>query len=250
MKVILRHKKKDSWSGVTKYKNCFDYLAPMLTRSGNRHTGLTEEDAARLEKLLGLDKDTLAPWSKYWITFAVKITNKELILNTEIPWDELQYLFLRNHKRVSNGLTDIRQNTDYVLINEDSEAQEANKIAKRKRDAIKEFDKLSLEVMRKCLRLFGYKADTMSAELVENKLFELIEKSPEQFFIKWVNNKSKTTEYVIQAALAKNVMRKTKNVYYYGTEIIGNSLEDTIAYLENNSNGDLKMAILNEIESK
>ena len=45
-------------------------------------------------------------------------------------------------------------------------------------------------------------------------------------------------------------MRKSRNVYYYGTEIIGNSLEDTIGYLDNKNNQDLRMAIMNEIESK
>ena len=52
MEVILRHKKREPWSGVIKYKNCFDYIGPVLTRSGNSHTGLTAEDAERLEKLL------------------------------------------------------------------------------------------------------------------------------------------------------------------------------------------------------
>ncbi len=250
MEVVLKHKKKDPWSGVTKYKNCFDYIGPLLTRSGNVHTGLTTEDEERLEGLLNFQKGQLAPHSAYWKTFAVKISNNELILNTALPWDELQYLFLKNHKKVANGLSDIRPGTDYVLINKDSEAQESNRIAKRKREAIKEFDKMSLEEMRKALRLFGFKADTMSNELVENKLFELVEKDPEAFFSKWVNNKTKNTEFIIQSAIAKNIMRKSRNVYYYGTEIIGSSMEDTIAYLDNKNNQDLRMAIMNELESK
>ena len=250
MEVILKHKKKDAWAGVIKYKSCFDYIAPSLTRSGNRHTGLTNDEAERLEKELGLEKDTLAPFSKYWVTFAVKISDKEIILDTERPWDELQYLFLKNNKRVANGFSDLKPNTDYVLINKDAEAQEANKVNKRKREAIRDFDKLSLEDMRKCLRLYGVKADAISAELVESKLFDLIEKDPEKFFMKWVNNKNKNTEYTIQAALAKNIMRKNKNVYYYGTEIIGSSIDDTIAFLDNKNNQDIKMSILNELESK
>ena len=250
MEVILKHKKKDAWAGVIKYKSCFDYIAPSLTRSGNRHTGLTNDEAIRLEQELGLEKDTLAPFSKYWVTFAVKISDKEIILDTERPWDELQYLFLKNNKRVANGFSDLKPNTDYVLINKDAEAQEANKVNKRKREAIRDFDKLSLEDMRKCLRLYGVKADAISAELVESKLFDLIEKDPEKFFMKWVNNKNKNTEYTIQAALAKNIMRKNKNVYYYGTEIIGSSIDDTIAFLDNKNNQDIKMSILNELESK
>ena len=203
MEIILKHKRKDSWAGVTKYKNCFDYIGPFLTRSGNAHTGLTPEDAKRLELALHFPEGHLAPYASYWKTFAVKLTGAELILNTEFPLEELQYLFLLNHKLVANGLSDMKPGTVYVLINKDAEAQESNKIAKRKRDAIKEFDKLSLEDMRKALRLYGFKTDTMSAELVENKLFEVVEKDPESFFRKWVNNKDKEIEFLIQAAIAK-----------------------------------------------
>ena len=192
----------------------------------------------------------MAPYSRYWVTFIVKVTNKELLLDTSRPWDELQYLFLKNHHRVAIGLNDLKPGADFVLINKDSEAQESNRLNKKKRDAIKEFDKMSLEDMRKCLRLFGYKADTMSAELVESKLFEQVESSPEKFFSKWVNNKTKNTEFIIEAAIAKNIMRKNKNAYLYGTDIIGTSLEDAVIYLDEKKNQDLKLTILNELESK
>jgi hypothetical protein len=250
MEVILKHKRKDAWAGVIKYKSCFDYITPALTRSGNRHTGLTPEYAERLEIQLALGPGTLAPYSKYWVTFTIKVTNKELILDTSRPWDELQYLFLKSHHKVAIGLNDMKPGTDYVLINRDAEAQESNRLSRRKREALKEFDKMSLEDMRKCLRLFGYKADTMSAELVESKLSEQIESNPEKFFSKWVNNKSKNTEFLIEAAIAKNIMRKNKNAYLYGTDIIGTSLDDAVSYLDNKANQDLKMTIMNEIENK
>ena len=175
----------------------------MLTRSGNAHTGLTKEDESRLEKALNFQEGQLAAYSQFWKTFAVKITNNELILNTDRPWDELQYLFLKNHKLVANGIADIKAGAHYVLINKDADAKEANRASRRRREALREFDKLSLEDMRKALRIYGYKADTMSAELVESKLFELIEKDPEAFFMKWVNNKNKDTEFIIHAGIAK-----------------------------------------------
>ena len=137
-----------------------------------------------------------------------------------------------------------------MLINKESEAQESNRLNKLKRNAIKEFDKMSLEDMRKCLRLYGYKSDTMSAELVESKLYSLVEDNPNKFFTKWVNNKSRSTEVIIESALAKNILRKSKNVYYYGTDIIGSSLVDTIAYLDDPKNQDLKLTITQELESK
>ena len=69
-----------------------------------------------------------------------------------------------------------------LLINRQAEAIEKNKINKLRRDAIIAFGKLSLEEMRKCLRLFGVSADTMSNELVESTLFSLVDKQPQNFF--------------------------------------------------------------------
>ena len=250
MEVVLKKKTKDPWAKVIKYKNCFDYIAPYWTRSGNIYTGLTPDDEKRLEKALGFEEGKLSKGSPYWVNFCIKLGDTEKVLDTTNPWDELQYLFLKNHKRVATSLADIKPATDYVLINKEAEAQESNRINRRKRDAIKEFDKMSLEDMRKCLRLYGYKADTMSSELVESKLYSVVDKDAEKFFVKWVNNKDKDTEYIIAQAVSKNIMRKSRNIYYHGTDIVGNSLQDAIAYLNDAKNQDLKLTIMDEIKSK
>lgn len=250
MEVIVKFKKKDPWSGVVKYKNCYDYIGPYLTRSGFPHTGLTKEDEKRLEKELGYDEGTLDRTSKFWNTFAPRLTNKELVLNTDVPWEELQYLYLKSHKRVAKGLSDKRAGTDYVMIDSESEAKEANKTNKRRRDAIRAFDKMSIEDMRKALRIFGYKSDTMSNELLESKMFSIVEAEPERFFAKWVNNPNRGTEYIIDQAISKNVIRRNKNIYYYGTEIIGSSMDDTIMFLEDKKNQEIKLAVISEIEVK
>ena len=250
MEVIVRIIKTNPWTGITKWPTCFDYVGSYWTRSGNRYTGLTEEQARRLEKEIGYQEGELSPNSNYWKTFACQIGKKDLILHTENPYDELQYLFLKSHKRVANGLNNIKPSSDYVMINKDSEAEEANKRNKAKREAFSEFNKMSIEEMRKCLRLYGHKTDNISNELVESSLFDLIENNPDKFFLIWVNNKVRDTQYIIEAAISKNVIRKSKNIYYYGTDIIGRSLEDAIASLNDKKNQDIKMTILQEIESK
>lgn len=250
MEVVLKRKGKDYWSHVTKYKNCFDYIAPYWTRSGNIYTGLTEADERRLEKSLGFAEGHLAKDSKFWITFCIKLGEGEKVFNTISAWDELAYLFLKEHKRVATSLSDIKAATDYVMINKEAEATETNRLNRVRRNAIKEFDKLSLDEMRKCLRLYGYKSDSMSSELIEAKLLALVESDPNKFFVKWINNKAKATEFVIQQAIAKNIIRKSRNVYYHGTDIIGNSLDDTVGYLDAAANQDLRMSIMSEIESK
>ena len=158
--------------------------------------------------------------------------------------------FLSGHKRVATSLDKLDAGKDYLLINREAEAIEANKQNKLRRDAIKEFDTMSLEQMRKCLRLFGMSADRMSNELVESSLFNFVDKQPKRFFEKWVNNKTKETEFLLEEAIAKGVIRKDKTHYFYGSDMFADSLEDAIAYLDAKKNQDLKLSIINETKNK
>lgn len=250
MDVILKFARNNPWAGIAKYKNCKDYISSYWTRSGNRYTGLSTEDARRLEKEMGYEENHLSPQSPFWKTYAISLGAKDKILHLERPEDELAYLFLKSHRRVANGINNIKPTVDYVLLNKEAEAEEANKRNKTKREAFSEFNKMSIEEMRKCLRLYGTKTYNISNELVESSLFDLIEQDPDKYFLIWVNNKVRDLQYIIEAAISKNVIRKSKNIYYYGTDIIGRSLEDAIASLNDKKNQDIKLTILQEIESK
>ena len=250
MEVIVRIMKVNPWTGLTKWPTTFDYVGPYWTRSGNIYTGLSTEDARRLEKALNKEEGELSPNSDFWTTFAVKLGKRDLILDTDKPLDELQYLFLKGHKRVADGLANMNPSKDYVLINKDSEAEQANRINKIKREAYRELDKMSIEDMRKCLRLYGMKSDTMSNELVEAKLTEQVETAPDKFMLKWVNNPNKEINFVIEEAIAKNIIRKNRTQYFFGTDLIGNGIDDVIAYLNNKKNQDIRIAIQQEIKSK
>lgn len=251
MKIIVRPVGKDTFSGKLRYSKCFFDRGPYFTRSGSVYTGLTSEQARDLEQKLGYQEGTLSPASSYWETFRVRFTGtKDIELDTTSPMDELKYLFLKNHKNVANGLGDKKPNVQIMLINKDTEAREQNVVNKRKTDALIAFREMSLEDMRKCLRLYGVRPDSLSGEVIENILYTFIENDPKKYFDKWVNNKNRTTELLIEQALDKNVLRRNKNVYRYGTDIIGTSMEDTIYYLDNPSNQDIRIAIISELEGK
>ena len=240
MVVELKIKKQNPWAGLIKYKSCFDYVAPYFTRSGSIYTGLTPEEEKYYENALGYEDGTLARSSEFWKTFCVKIGSKTLLLDDQYPRQEMIIKFLSGHKRVATSLDKLDAGKDYLLINREAEAVEANKKNKLRRDAVKEFDKLSLEQMRKCLRLFGVKSDTLSNELVESTLFNLIDKQPKKFFDKWVDNKSKETEFLLETAIAKGIIRKDRTQYYYGSEMFADSMEEAVSYLESKKNQDLK----------
>ena len=250
MEVIVRIIKSNPWTGLTKWSKCFDYLSPYYTRTGNYYTGLTPQQAIEFEKKLGYPDGHLSVNSDFWTTFVIKLGKEDLVLNTEKALDELRYLFLKGHKRVAEGLSNINPSKDYVLINKDVEAEEANKINKVKREAYRNFDKMSIEDMRKCLRLYGLRADDMSNELVEAKMSEQVEKDPARYLLKWVNNDEKELMFIIEEAVAKNIIRKNRTQYFYGTDMLGNGIDDVISYLKEKKNQDIKMTILQEIKSK
>jgi hypothetical protein len=250
MVVELKIKKKNPWIGLVKYRHCFDYIAPYFTRSGSIYTGLTPEDEKYFEKALGYEEGHLAKTSDFWTTFCVKVGTRSLLLDDSIPRQAMIIKFLTGHKRVATSLDRLDAGKDYLLINREAEAIEQNKQNKLRRDAIKEFDKLSLDQMRQCLRLFGMSSDRMSNELVESTLFGLVDKQPKKFFDKWVNNKAKDTEFLLEQAIAKGVIRKDKTHYFYGSDMFADTLEDAIAYLDSKKNQDLKLAIINETNNK
>ena len=250
MVVELKIKKNNPWGAFLKYRNCFDYIAPYFTRSGSIYTGLTPEDEKYFEKALGYEEGHLAKTSDFWTTFCVKIGSRTLLLDDSIPRQAMIIKFLSGHKRVATSLDKLTAGKDYLLINREAEAIEQNKQNKLRRDAIKEFDSMSLEQMRKCLRLFGMSADRMSNELVESNLFNFVDKQPKRFFEKWVNNKTKETEFILEEAIAKGVIRKDKTHYFYGSDMFADSLDDAIAYLDSKKNQDLKLSIINETKNK
>ena len=250
MVVELKIKKKNPWAGLLKYKHCFDYIAPYFTRSGSIYTGLTPEDERHFENALGYPEGHLSKTSEFWTTFCVKVGTRGLVLDDQFPLQALQIKFLSGHKRVATSLDKLSAGKDYLLINREAEAIQKNKQNSLRRDAIKAFDTLSLDDMRKCLRLFGIRSDNMSNELVESQMFDIVYKQPKRFLDKWVNNKKKDTEFILEEAIAKGVIRKDRTQYFYGTEMFADSLQDAIAYLDAKKNQDLKLSIINEVKSK
>ena len=247
MRVILRPTNRHTWSNVVKYKNCYDYLTPYFTRSGNIYTGLTAEDSSRLGTILGLN---LLQSSDYWKNFFVRVGSDDIFLETEDPFDEIKYLFLKNHKRVKSSIFEHKATAEYLLINKDEEAKRENLFNKSKVDGISEFRKMSLTDMRKCLRLFGQNAENASSELVENAMFKLVESNPSLFLSKWTNNKNREIEVVLEQAIAKNIIRRNKNIYKFGSDVIGYSMQETIDFLNNPKNQDIKISVLNSIDAK
>jgi len=109
---------------------------------------------------------------------------------------------------------------------------------------------MSTEDIRKALRIYGHNADNMTNEMAENKLFEIVEGDPTGFISKWVNNKARDTQFIIEQATSKNVIRRKGRLFTYGTEKLGYGMEEVIHFIEEPKNQDIKIAILKAIDAK
>ncbi|MCK5016543.1 MAG: hypothetical protein KAS32_05655 [Candidatus Peribacteraceae bacterium] len=250
MKVTLRPlvTSDTQWAGVKNYKNCYEEIGPYMTRGGGAYSGmLSDEDRERIGILLGKD---LSVGSNVWHEFFIKTTGKDIIFDTEDPFDELRYLFCRGHKRVKESIFAHKATANFVLMNPEEESKKTNLFNKIKRNASAGFDKMTPEEMRKALRIFGKSAENLSPEVVENKLYDIVEGDPQGFLNKWTNNKTRETQYLIARAVSLNLLRKNKRHYTYGTDTVGHGIEEVITFLDDPKNQDIRFALQQGLEGK
>ena len=135
-------------------------------------------------------------------------------------------------------------------MNPEEESKKTNLFNKVKRQASMEFDKMTPQEMRKALRIYGKAAENLSPDVVENRLYEIVESDPQGFLDKWVNNQTRDTQYMIERAISLNILRKNKRMFTYGTDTVGYGLEEAIAFLDDPKNQDIRFAIQNGVEGK
>lgn len=248
MEVRLKPIEANNWSGIERYPNCNDALGPYITRSGALYTGLTREDEKRLGDILGYD---LRRGSEFWHSFRVRIGKETVVLDPENnPEDELKYLFLKGHKRVKGSIAEYKSSANYYLHNPEEEAEIFNKVNRLKRKANIILDKMKPADIKKALRLYGDNANNVSDAVAEDRLQSRVDQNPEHFFKIWVDNTNRATEFLIKEAVANATIRKTKNIHYFGTITLGNTLEDTIAFIDAPDNSDIKASIINDANIK
>jgi hypothetical protein len=81
-------------------------------------------------------------------------------------------------------------------------------------------------------------------------LFEVVESNPQSFLDRWVNNNRRDTEVLIERAISMNIIRRSKNIYRYGSEVIGRIMQEAIDFLENPKNQDILLSVMKSVESK
>ena len=248
-KVVIKAKRKETWSGFTRFPKCKDTITASKGRGGF-HTGLSKAAQAQLEADLFLEKDMLSPYSKYWVEYAIHIYDKELELDLMNPKDVLDFHICMQSKRVANSINEMEDwpNAEYVVYDAEEDAKKDNQEVRERRAAFGKFSKMSVAEMKDVLKLRGDKAQNMSHTMIENAVDKLIQEDP-QAFNAIVNLSGFKTRVLIEDLLAINAIRKNGSHYLVGYEPIGHDIESTVLHLEDPRNQNLLISLKNKLEA-
>ncbi len=253
-RVYVKPLRKNAWAGVNKYPNCFDDLAPYYTISGGIYTGLDSKKEKELNKTQVYRGVDLAPTSDFWSTYYIRIGDNGLVLDLGRPDDLLRYYFLKGHKDIKSSSSDNKPSAKYMLVDELEEAKKQNVAAEKKVMAMKEYASMTPTEKRAALRLYNINSEDISPELVDSQLFSRIDRYPEKFIKKWVENEHRETEVILLRSIAAGIVKKRGGSHWLGDpktgELLGRSFEDAVLFLEDKKNQETRLVIKKQLKEE
>lgn len=260
MNIRIEHiQRKDGTSQLVKYPGCSTTLTPYMTRTGAIFTGLSDTQVTYFAGKLGMNEEWLKPPSyresnsqtgKFWRTFAVSIPHDGMALNTDDAFDELTYTFLLSHHLVAKDEQHVTGHHKLVIVNEDVSAKSKNTKERKVRQCYRELDKMTVDEMRRALRVLGIRTVGLSNELAESKLTESIKDDPQLFITRWIDNKDKEVHEFIEHAIEERILSRNKNIYTFGSDTIAHSLEECKTFFKSPKNSDMYKTICQALEAK
>jgi hypothetical protein len=265
MRVVVRKVRMNSFlqaSGDPKVKNMKYYpgaktmiMAPLDKRNGEFPlTGLTAEDETRLEKALGLNTGELARASRYWKEYAVTIPEDGLELDTSFAPDELKFKILSQSNLVATSLSQLNSmpDADFVMTNDDQEADAKNKKREAKKKAYAKLENMSHEDYCDYLRAKGNKGvETLSPQRIRD-LVETDAEDNAKAFLAFLNDPHYKDKLFIAELVQHGLMRLQGTRYYEaGSNLtFGSNIEQVIDYLTSTKNQTVYITLSGALEDK
>lgn len=234
---------KEMFSGAKKS------YGPFYDRFGKLNTGSEQDgDAVRAyERATGKKVD-----QSFWHKFRVLFTDEVKF----IPYTDENRItinLLKAHPAFANGPEEMDDYTkEYMIIDEEAEAKKKVQSRELRKKAYALLDKLSQNDMYDFMYLYGVDVSDMSADMVKDKIFDRLEQDPNKFIRMFEDAQRKDRQF-IEKAIAKKLLRRNGTAIYHGVEseqpmLLGNNLEQAIAFLKDPENQQFYINLKKELQ--
>jgi hypothetical protein len=215
--------------------------------------GVEGEEAAKLlSKILDVPpghQDWPKQEKEFWASMSLKVPFEGVELEVGVdedgmPYNVSDYLtfkWCQRHRQVAGSEAEMQIDPakKFYIYDPQADLLKKNAETKMKKDADKEFIKISSDVekMRRLMRILakGVKPETLTDMEVENQLYDLKNADPAKF-LKHSLDKNLDVRAEIEEMIQENVLRTIGNQVIYGDETIGENITDTIVYFNNKKN--------------
>lgn len=214
--------------------------------------GLTkEQEIEHLPRVLGVNADSTnfeKVTREYWADFGIDVPSEGVVLNITtddngkpvVIDDWIAYQWAKRHPLVAKDKDAMNRDAlaTFYIYDPDVEVQRDNDGVQDKKAAWREFIKASKErkVMDRLYRVLTHRSPEPLSDLqIENQLQTTMEADPKAF-LKVALDKDLETRELIFELLEHSILRKVGNSFLYHDDVIGNTTEEAIIYLNNKRN--------------
>lgn len=251
--LVIRPVNKVKFSGVSSYARTKTVFAGAeLNQNGLYNTGLTPTQEKHYEQVLNLAPGTLGRKSLYWADVEISLWNdKPTYFNLSGPLDEIKESVIKAHSKIANSELSLAKTPSALFYIDDVE--EKAKLEAMAIDyelqATDLFVELSLEDKKAALRVYGKAGiDDMSETMVKAELYKFVKKDPIRF-VKMLSDKARMlTRALLEELIEKKIVTKKGAYFYHNEDMIGNSTDGCLDYLEDPKNQSVKIAMVKRMK--
>lgn len=218
-----------------------------------------DDERKELENTLGIDLSLDFKLNEVHPFFDTEQSHIQLsyganFFDTDNPMDVVKLWILKGSDLVANSMEEYEKNkfpkAKFVINNNnEEEALKASKQSLRRR-AVVEMTKLTTDKKINILKILtGLDATRQSVDILDFKLEQAIDKSPEAF-LKVLDRKPEdiAVESLIISLLNARILMREGTIIKYGDVVIGADMPSAITYIKSPKNQTLKLQLQEKLE--
>ena len=264
--VKIKPVRRSGWlplghDGEYKFTGCETHIVPFRSiETGQRQTGLDEAMEAKFEKALRMPAGSLSKYNEeFWSKYTVRLPKEGKTIDMDSPKDQLDLAVLKVNPLVAKSFSDIPNSpsAQFYISSELEEAKAKNATDKSERAASKKYGQLSTEDMLDMLRIYAHTEGKANARLNKNTPVDLIEstlyaklKADPETFVAILEDVNYKTKILVDKLVTKRILIRSGSKYLvHGGDVIGNTLQTTIDFLEDPHNQNILIELKGKLDA-